>query len=326
MKSIILTLILVLGFIFHSESVFSQNKWWQREIPTPSENQMVNPNYLEKKRELEKTLDDINEMYEQKQRQQFLGHSTKAADEYLQHLGKKMNTLEYELSKIPMYITKTNTPTYRTNENQTTKNEINVYNTQPNVVLEGRSDDKEVLMSGGDNLKAKIQLDELNKYLQVKSFTNDEKISYYEAFIKDWPNTNASMEAEDIIFSLRNYIGIPIQLNSALFKELVWDYDNNPDEFVYKGKLPFIINFCADWNNVCQKNYSIFEDLAKEFQGKLLIYEVDISKENKIKMKLNIKMIPYTIFGKVNQKPISKIGIKNKDEFVTIIYNDLLSE
>ena len=114
-------IIILFGFIENSNC---QTKWWQREIATPSANQIINPNYLSKKRELEKTLDDINSMYRQKQQQQRLGHSTKAADEYLQHLGKKMNTLEYELSKIPVYITNpnySNQNTIQNTNNQTTE-------------------------------------------------------------------------------------------------------------------------------------------------------------------------------------------------------------
>ena len=114
-------IIILFGFIENSNC---QTKWWQREIATPSANQIINPNYLSKKRELEKTLDDINSMYRQKQQQQRLGHSTKAADEYLQHLGKKMNTFEYKLSKIPVYITNpnySNQNTIQNTNNQTTE-------------------------------------------------------------------------------------------------------------------------------------------------------------------------------------------------------------
>lgn len=30
------------------------------------------------------------------------------------------------------------------------------------------------------------------------------------------------------------------------FKKLVWDFEKNPNTFVYKGKLPAIIDFYAD--------------------------------------------------------------------------------
>lgn len=55
----------------------------------------------------------------------------------------------------------------------------------------------------GGNLKSKIQLDELFTYINNKELTIEKKITYYEAFILDWPNTAAAKEAEIIIIDLK---------------------------------------------------------------------------------------------------------------------------
>lgn len=83
------------------------NRWWQREVPVPSANQSINPSYLSKKRELEQTLDEMNSLARKRNDFAKAGQAkaVKSADEMLQFMGKKMNTLEHELSQIPMFIT-----------------------------------------------------------------------------------------------------------------------------------------------------------------------------------------------------------------------------
>ena len=83
-----------------------EDRWWQKEIPTPSYNQVINPNYLEKKRELLITCDDLCSSVRERNHIRDRGVSTKEIDEWIEYIAKKINKLEHELSQIPIYRTK----------------------------------------------------------------------------------------------------------------------------------------------------------------------------------------------------------------------------
>ena len=60
------------------------------------------------------------------------------------------------------------------------------------------------------------------------------------------------------------------------FIKKVWDFEKNPSSFVFKGKTPAIVDFYADWCGPCRKVAPIMEKLAKEYDGQLTIYKVNV--------------------------------------------------
>ena len=47
------------------------------------------------------------------------------------------------------------------------------------------------------------------------------------------------------------------------FLKKVWDFEKNPNTFTYKGKLPAIVDFYADWCGPCRRVAPIMEKLAE---------------------------------------------------------------
>jgi len=65
-------------------------------------------------------------------------------------------------------------------------------------------------------------------------------------------------------------------LTTSDFKKKVMDYEKHPDEWVFEGNRPAIIDFYATWCRPCKMTAPVVEELAKDYQGKIDIYKVDI--------------------------------------------------
>jgi thiol-disulfide isomerase/thioredoxin len=65
-----------------------------------------------------------------------------------------------------------------------------------------------------------------------------------------------------------------IKLDTAAFKEKIFDYTTDKD-WQYDGPLPAIVDFYADWCGPCKQIAPVLEELAKEYEGRLVIYKVE---------------------------------------------------
>ncbi|MDZ7740638.1 MAG: thioredoxin domain-containing protein [Bacteroidota bacterium] len=118
--------------------------------------------------------------------------------------------------------------------------------------------------------------------------------------------------------------GKPIYLTYETFKEKVWDFEKNPQEWVYEGDEPCIIDFYADWCQPCKKIAPIMEELAAEYKGKVKIYKVDTQNEKELARVFQIRSIPAILFSPVAGKPMMQTGAYPKDMYVKVIEENLL--
>lgn len=123
----------------------------------------------------------------------------------------------------------------------------------------------------------------------------------------------------------------PIHLTKAEFIEQVWDYEANPDEFKFKGDLPCIIDFYADWCGPCRRAAPVLDNLAKEYAGKIRIYKIDTDKETELAQVFGIKGIPAFLYCPMKGKPQMTSGVGRTDEetkqmFVRMINSVLLTK
>ncbi|MES0363804.1 MAG: thioredoxin domain-containing protein, partial [Desulfobacteria bacterium] len=68
------------------------------------------------------------------------------------------------------------------------------------------------------------------------------------------------------------------QLSKETFKEKVFDFEHQR-AWNYEGDLPCVIDFYADWCGPCKMVAPIMEELAQEYEGKVLFYKVDTQAE-----------------------------------------------
>jgi len=63
-------------------------------------------------------------------------------------------------------------------------------------------------------------------------------------------------------------------LTKETFLDKVFDYEKN-QEWKFKGSIPCIIDFYADWCGPCKIVAPLLEELATEYDGKINVYKVD---------------------------------------------------
>lgn len=103
-------------------------------------------------------------------------------------------------------------------------------------------------------------------------------------------------------------------LNEETFREKVFDYTKSQD-FKYIGKLPALIDFYAEWCGPCKMVSPILEELAKVYEGKLVIYKIDTDKEEKLAYMFGIRSIPSLLFVPLEGGPTMEHGAKTKKQF-----------
>lgn len=114
-----------------------------------------------------------------------------------------------------------------------------------------------------------------------------------------------------------------IKLTTEDFKQKVFDYTTN-QEWKYAGTLPAIIDFYADWCGPCKMVAPILEQLAKQYEGKLLIYKVDTEAEQELSAVFGIRSIPTFLFIPVEGQPSMQPGALPKNVFEKVIEEHLL--
>ena len=78
--------------------------------------------------------------------------------------------------------------------------------------------------------------------------------------------------------------GKVIFLTTAEFKKKVIDFEKHPNEWVFEGKKPAIIDFFATWCGPCRRMSPTVDKIAKDYAGKIDVYKIDIDKEKQLVM------------------------------------------
>lgn len=115
-----------------------------------------------------------------------------------------------------------------------------------------------------------------------------------------------------------------INLTADGFKERIFDYAKD-EEWKYKGNLPAIVDFYADWCGPCKAVAPVLEELSNEYKDQLLIYKIDTDKEQELSTLFGIQSIPTLLFIPVNGQPMMQKGAIPKNAFKQVIEERLLT-
>ncbi len=114
-------------------------------------------------------------------------------------------------------------------------------------------------------------------------------------------------------------------LDYKTFVKKVWDIETYPDSFAYKSKLPCMIDFYADWCGPCKRVAPIMEEIAQQYEDKIIVYKVNVDKEQKLPFIFKVKNIPTVFFLPTEGQPLSQVGALSKEEYISIINKHLIN-
>ena len=114
-----------------------------------------------------------------------------------------------------------------------------------------------------------------------------------------------------------------IHLSAQDFKDRIFDYEKE-EQWAYKGDVPAIVDFYADWCGPCKSIAPVLEELSEDYEGRLVIYKIDTDKEAELSALFGIQSIPTLLFIPMQGSLMVQKGALPKNVLQQIIDERLL--
>lgn len=116
-----------------------------------------------------------------------------------------------------------------------------------------------------------------------------------------------------------------VVLDRMNFGNYVFDYKTET-EWNYKGDLPAIIDFWAEWCGPCVRISKSLEELAKEYAGKIRIFKVNFDEELEIAKYFKVQSLPTLLYIPLDGDPVQYVGASSKENLIERIEKVLLKK
>ncbi len=115
-------------------------------------------------------------------------------------------------------------------------------------------------------------------------------------------------------------------LTKADFLAKVMNYEKNPQEWIYLGDKPCLIDFYASWCGPCKRLAPVLDELAQEYAGEIYIYKIDTEKERELAAVFGVRSIPTLLFCPMGENPQIAQGALPKEQLKEAIDKVLLKK
>lgn len=91
--------------------------------------------------------------------------------------------------------------------------------------------------------------------------------------------------------------------------------EQNFDDLVIKSGKPVVLDFWAEWCGPCRMISGHIEQLAKDYEGRVIVGKVNIDNYPDIAAKYNIRNIPTVLFIKDGEVKDKNVGAASLSTF-----------
>ncbi len=99
--------------------------------------------------------------------------------------------------------------------------------------------------------------------------------------------------------------------------------DQNFTDHVKASAVPILVDFWAAWCQPCKMIAPILDEIAEQYQGRLMIAKVNVDESQEIPSQYGIRGIPTLILFKGGEAEAQKVGALNKAQLVAFIDSHL---
>ena len=117
-----------------------------------------------------------------------------------------------------------------------------------------------------------------------------------------------------------------VHITKAEFLAKVMNYEKNPQEWIYLGDKPCLIDFYASWCGPCKRLAPVLDELAQEYAGEIYIYKVNTEEERELAAVFGIRSIPTLLFCPMGENPQIAQGALPKEQLKEAIEKVLLKK
>lgn len=95
----------------------------------------------------------------------------------------------------------------------------------------------------------------------------------------------------------------------------------NFDAEIKQASMPIVIDVFATWCGPCQQMMPVFDELAKEFDGRCKFAKLNVDEAREISIEYGVTSVPTFIFIKNGQVQSKETGSMSKEDLKTKIEN-----
>ena len=88
---------------------------------------------------------------------------------------------------------------------------------------------------------------------------------------------------------------------------------------ILSGDKPVMIDFWATWCGPCRMLAPVVEEIAQEYDGKVVVAKCDVDDADEVAMQFRIRNIPTLMFFKGGEMVNRLVGAVSKQEITSIL-------